>query len=353
MATRSGEWDWEKLFGLIPQFLLNKIAVARTYEGIVGTNWGYSNLVWQLIWRCQTPQRVHSFLWLAYRDCLLTNGERAGRGITDDACCNCCVELLEAILHVLHDCVYAKNVWNSLLTTKGAGGAIHMGMSANANWEAPEEGWMKLNTDVAVDRSKWNAVFQAEARGILTASMEPGATPPPRMGEERVKEEALQLIGMFQLLPRLVVFDLDYTLWPFYCQRLSKRETPSLYPHAKGILYALQDKRINLAIASRSPTADTANTFLDKLSIKSMFVTKEIFFSCKNKTDHFRRIQSRTGIPFNSMLFFDDEDSNIEAASKMGVTSIYVDNGVNLRALRRGLTQFTENQNASDKNQRK
>lgn len=26
MATRSGEWDWEKLFGLIPQFLLNKIA---------------------------------------------------------------------------------------------------------------------------------------------------------------------------------------------------------------------------------------------------------------------------------------------------------------------------------------
>lgn len=32
-----------------------------------------------------------------------------------------------------------------------------MGMSANANWEAPEEGWMKLNTDVAVDRSKWNA----------------------------------------------------------------------------------------------------------------------------------------------------------------------------------------------------
>ncbi|MBA0591664.1 hypothetical protein Gorai_008669 [Gossypium raimondii] len=94
------------------------------------------------------------------------------------------------------------------------------------------------------------------------------------MGEERVKEEALQLIGMFQLLPRLVVFDLDYTLWPFYCLRRSKRETPSLYPHAKGILYALKDKRINLAIASRSPTADTANTFLDKLSIKSMFVTK-------------------------------------------------------------------------------
>lgn len=49
---------------------------------------------------------------------------------------------------------------------------------------------------------------------------------------------------------------------------------PSLYPHAKGILSALKDKGIDLAIASRSPTADIANTFLDKLDIKSMFVTK-------------------------------------------------------------------------------
>ena len=49
---------------------------------------------------------------------------------------------------------------------------------------------------------------------------------------------------------------------------------PSLFPHAKGILCALMDKGVDVAIASRSPTADIANTFLDKLNIKSMFVAQ-------------------------------------------------------------------------------
>ena len=49
---------------------------------------------------------------------------------------------------------------------------------------------------------------------------------------------------------------------------------PRLYPDAKGILYAFKEKGIDLAIASRSPTADIAKTFLDKLDIKSMFVAQ-------------------------------------------------------------------------------
>ncbi|KAL0919205.1 hypothetical protein M5K25_011288 [Dendrobium thyrsiflorum] len=210
------------------------------------------------------------------------------------------------------------------------------------------------------------------------------------MEDVRVKDEALRLIGLFEVLPRLVVFDLDYTLWPFYCPPLvlaaiamddivssllpglllalayhchevvvlpiwsynlyslpdlkrclmtiacccmqgtmvaigsggdlqvergikacgcrnreqgsdssversrelksrdaesnwesllqvelrSKREMPYLYPQAKGILQAFQDKGIEMAIASRSPTPYIANTFLDELGIQSMFVAK-------------------------------------------------------------------------------
>jgi magnesium-dependent phosphatase 1 len=127
---------------------------------------------------------------------------------------------------------------------------------------------------------------------------------PEEMGDENAKAEAMQIIGAFQVLPRLVVFDLDYTLWPFYwynpnhnhnhnhncffvllynllfsnfffsSECRSKREMPSLYPHAKGIVHALKEKGIDIAIASRSPTADIANTFLDKLSLKSFFVAQ-------------------------------------------------------------------------------
>ncbi|XP_058069331.1 uncharacterized protein LOC131218671 [Magnolia sinica] len=171
------------------------------------------------------------------------------------------------------------------------------------------------------------------------------------MGDEsRVREEALGILGLFQVLPRLVVFDLDYALWPFYCDCRSKREMPSLYPHAKGILYALKDKGIDIAIASRSPTPDIAKTFLNKLEIQSMFVAQEIFSSWTHKTDHFQRIHRRTEVPYKSMLFFDDEDRNIEAVSQMGVTSILVNNGVNLGALRLGLTNFTRNSATPDRN---
>lgn len=133
---------------------------------------------------------------------------------------------------------------------------------------------------------------------------------------------------------------------------------------------------------------------------------QEIFSSWSHKTDHFRRIHRNTGVPFSSMLFFDDENRNIEAVpslpfqlfifilflfsllacanirrywiisvleclvakeeftawhgwngnfvllsnpveyflqvSIMGVTSILVDNGINLDALRQGFSEFSQ-----------
>ncbi|KAK1439995.1 hypothetical protein QVD17_05820 [Tagetes erecta] len=173
------------------------------------------------------------------------------------------------------------------------------------------------------------------------------------MEGSKVKNEAMEIMGLFQVLPRLVVFDLDYTLWPFYCECRSKHDTPSMYPHAKGILYALKDKGIDMAIASRSPSRDTAETFIDKLGINQLFVAKEIFSSWTHKTEHFKKIQQKTNVPYESMLFFDDEDRNIESVSKMGVTSILVNNGVTLGAFRQGLTRFSQGPSSSSSRSKK
>ncbi|KAL4555942.1 hypothetical protein LXL04_038576 [Taraxacum kok-saghyz] len=173
------------------------------------------------------------------------------------------------------------------------------------------------------------------------------------MGDEKVKNEVMEIMGLFQVLPRLVVFDLDYTLWPFYCECRSKREMPSMYPHAKGILSALKEKGVDMAIASRSPTRDIAETFVDKLGIKSMFVAQEIFSSWSHKTEHFKKIQQKTQVSYDKMLFFDDEDRNIDSVSKMGVTSILVNNGVTIGAFREGLTQFSKGPSSSKRDKKK
>lgn len=124
-------------------------------------------------------------------------------------------------------------------------------------------------------------------------------------------------------------------------------------------------------------------------------ILQEIFSSWTHKTDHFQRIHRRTGVPYNSMLFFDDEDRNIEPVkphtlylpclilricivvwnsienwselfglfvifslcivqvSKMGVTSILVGNGVNLGAFRQGLMEFSQNSGSSSGGKKK
>lgn len=53
--------------------------------------------------------------------------------------------------------------------------------------------------------------------------------------------------------------------------RLPKDEIPYLYPQARGILNALKDKGIEMAIASRASRRGVAKSFLEKLGIHFMF----------------------------------------------------------------------------------
>ncbi|XP_064460331.1 magnesium-dependent phosphatase 1-like isoform X2 [Ornithodoros turicata] len=133
--------------------------------------------------------------------------------------------------------------------------------------------------------------------------------------------------------PRLIVFDLDYTLWPLH---VDCSVTPPLRKDSKGrivdlhgqkvrvfpdvpeILERLKREQYALGVASRTDDPDTARQLLGLLDWNKYFSYQEIYPGCK--VGHFNKFASRSGIPYKDMLFFDDEHRNIRDVSKLGTS---------------------------------
>ena len=136
------------------------------------------------------------------------------------------------------------------------------------------------------------------------------------------------------VLPKLIVFDLDYTLWPFW---VDTHVTPPLkassaHDHAKdrfgesyafyqevpSILYALRERGITVGVASRTSSPDLAREMLRLLHIpdgdgkkkKSVEYFDHFEIYPGNKITHFTKLQKTTGFAYEDMLFFDDESRN-------------------------------------------
>lgn len=175
-------------------------------------------------------------------------------------------------------------------------------------------------------------------------------------------------------LPRLIVLDLDYTLWPFYSDihistpiRLIPNSNPptladrngehfALYPDAPHILRLIASlPHTRLAVASKSPVGDLCREVLKllrlpppeggsekgpKKTIDAFDAGLEIYEGTKLR--HFEVIAKRTGIPFSQMLFFDDERPNLEVES-LGVTMRLIRDGLTWEELERGIEQWRGN----------
>ncbi|XP_064467660.1 magnesium-dependent phosphatase 1-like [Ornithodoros turicata] len=155
--------------------------------------------------------------------------------------------------------------------------------------------------------------------------------------------------------PKLIVFDLDYTLWPFY---VDTHVTPpfkkasngdimdtcgrriSVYPDVPEMLERLSREHYTLGIASRTEEPDAARELLGLLDWNKYFTYQEIYPACKVR--HFNKFASKTGIPYRDMLFFDDEYRNIRDVSKLGVTCIHAQHGMSNQILEEGLRKFED-----------
>lgn len=165
-------------------------------------------------------------------------------------------------------------------------------------------------------------------------------------------EDVSAVLQRYEELPKAVVFDADYTLWPFWCEMFTPSDTPWLYPDVLPVLDGLRQAGMKLALASRTPTPHVANAFLDKLGLRQRFHSIQLIpaangydqHSAQKDKAHFPAIQRELGIDYRDMLFFDDEHPNIRRVSALGVCSILVDTdtGVDLAALKQGLEAYTK-----------
>lgn len=103
-----------------------------------------------------------------------------------------------------------------------------------------------------------------------------------------------------------------------------------------------------VAVASRCDVPSWAITLLQTFTVDDDATTMwdvaeggqlvEIYKGSKRA--HFKALRDKTNLPFDSMLFFDDDPSNIYDVSRLGVTCILTPNGVTRDAFQEGLTAF-------------
>ncbi|PVI04146.1 magnesium-dependent phosphatase-1 [Periconia macrospinosa] len=168
-------------------------------------------------------------------------------------------------------------------------------------------------------------------------------------------------------LPKIMVFDLDYTLWPFWVdthvtrpikaqeggQKVKDRygEGFGFYTDVPGLLEALKQKSILVAAASRTHDPDLGREMLRLLKVPPS--SSSILPSSKSaidyfdnlqiypgsKTTHFERIHRDTGIPYEEMLFFDDESRN-KNVEVLGVVMYLVRDGVSRGVVDRAVKEW-------------
>ena len=172
-------------------------------------------------------------------------------------------------------------------------------------------------------------------------------------------------------LPKLIVFDLDYTLWPFWVdthvtQPLKSSpahdsakdrfgESFAFYNEVPSILSSLQERGIKVGAASRTSAPQLAREMLRLIHVADVegkkrkaidyFDHLEIYPG--NKITHFTKLQKATGLRYEDMLFFDDEsrNRNVETLGvhmhlvRDGVSRAEMDSGINAWRARHGLAR--------------
>jgi magnesium-dependent phosphatase 1 len=184
---------------------------------------------------------------------------------------------------------------------------------------------------------------------------------------------------------RLVVFDLDYTIWQPEMYQLNGSPRLIPIPNKKiisgkvlqeaqtnvmgqilvdgdqepirvfeGASHALQEINrlrqeghdISAAVASRTDEPKWAHICLkhlqlsDGTTLHQCFEDRIVIDCMHDKQYHLKRLQGMTGIKYEEMCFFDNEHWNITCVQKLGVPSFFTPHGMTRSAWTAALKHF-------------
>lgn len=165
-------------------------------------------------------------------------------------------------------------------------------------------------------------------------------------------------------LPKLIAFDLDGTLWWPEMYMLSggapfKRSTTGAVYDSAGEQVKLMGASFNILkeLATNPVWKDTKVAYVSRTEYPewalpcmkvfhisegvTMFDVaeyKEIYPGSKRQ--HFRVIQKTSQIPYEDMLFFDNENWNCTDCAPLGITCVYTPRGMTESVWKEGLSKF-------------
>ncbi|KAJ8598884.1 hypothetical protein CTAYLR_009973 [Chrysophaeum taylorii] len=166
---------------------------------------------------------------------------------------------------------------------------------------------------------------------------------------------------MTMILPRLVVFDLDACCWfpemymlgsgsPFRVTDdpdvvvSSGGERVRLYSGVRDAWHELRAAGTPVGVASRCDVPSWACELLRTYRVGDTTMADvagdlvEIYKGSKKK--HFKALGKKTEIPFEDMLFFDDDPWNISEVSQLGVTCVLTPEGITRAVYEKAMADF-------------
>jgi predicted nucleic acid-binding Zn ribbon protein len=84
---------------------------AYAHTSLINQNFVMNMTIFPAIWIAKIPERMRCLLLRIVRGAIMTNAERARRGITTDPLCPVCSADIEPCIHTFRDCQTAMRLW--------------------------------------------------------------------------------------------------------------------------------------------------------------------------------------------------------------------------------------------------